>query len=147
MKVIHNSKTAFYKTLVYDASLCEIPQNQCTACKQLGHRIHTCPNEQKRQHVYDQTKPKELFVLRTPVQGKYYEITYYDRREGVWPNEKHYIKETTPREYAGKYLRHRSEGCGDGADHWAIFLRDGKEIEIEYDYDGKRAFYEVGITE
>jgi hypothetical protein len=25
-------------------------------------------------------------------------------------------------------------------------LRDGVEIEIEYDYDGKRAFYEVLVV-
>ena len=86
---------------------------------------------------------KELAVVRTPLEGKYYEATFWQRREGHWSAEKHYTKETTPREYVGKYLRHKQQGYGDGADHWAIFLRDGKEIEIEYDYDGKRAWYEV----
>jgi hypothetical protein len=86
---------------------------------------------------------KELAVVRTPIEGKYYEATFWQRKEGHWSAEKHYTKETTPREYVGKYLRHKKEGYGDGADHWAIFLRDGKEIEIEYDYDGKRAWYEV----
>ena len=87
----------------------------------------------------------EIKVVRTPLEGKYYEATFWTRREGDWTNETHYTKTTTPREYVGMFLRHRSEGWGDGADHWAIFLRDGVEIEIEYDYDGKRAFYEVHI--
>lgn len=115
----------------------------CSACQQVGHIVHSCPDDNKRQAYYDSHKPKEIFVVRSPVVGKYYEATFWDRREGHWDNEKHYSKATTKREYAGQYLRTRSEGYGDGADHWAIFLRDGKEIEIEYDYDGKRAFYEV----
>lgn len=165
----HNTTTAFYHTVLpsynvasappsyqmacqlptagappsYDASMCEMPINVCKACKQLGHRIHTCPNEKERQRLYDQSKPKELFVVRTPIVGKYYEATFWEKREGPFDNERHFIKETTKREYVGKYLRHRQEGCGDGADYWGIFLRDGNEIQIEYDYDGKRAFYEV----
>jgi len=86
---------------------------------------------------------KELFFVRTPIKDKYYEATFWTRREGHWSAEKHYTKESTPREYVGMFLRHRQEGWGDGADHWAIFLRDGIEIEVEYDYDGKRAWYEV----
>jgi hypothetical protein len=84
-------------------------------------------------------------VFRTPNEGQFYETTFWTHREGIWPHEKYYIDETAQREYVGQYLRHRKEGYGDGADHWAIFLRDGKEIEIEYDYDGKRAFYAVEI--
>jgi len=116
----------------------------CSACKKVGHRIHTCPD---KQGYFDAQKPKEIFVVRSPVVGKYYEATFWDRKEGHWSNEKHYSEATTKREYAGQYLRTRSEGYGDGADHWGIFLRDGKEIEIEYDYDGKRAFYEVEARE
>ena len=88
---------------------------------------------------------KELAVVRTPIEGKYYEATFWQRREGHWSAEKHYTKESTPREYVGMFLRHKQEGRGDGADHWGIFLRDGIEIEVEYDYDGKRAWYEVDI--
>jgi hypothetical protein len=124
-----------------------ITVNRCKVCNQPGHRVHTCPNEKERQSFYDQAKPKEYLVVRSPIVDKYYEATFWDRKEGHWSNEKHYVKETTKREYAGKYLRTRREGYGDGADHWAIFLRDGKEIEIEYDYDGNRAFYEVPARE
>ncbi len=132
--VTHELTTAFYHK--------EVTQT-CMACKQDGHRIHTCPDAVERQSYFDAQK-KEIVVLRTPIEGKYYDATFWTRREGDWPNEKHYTKETNPREFAGKYLRHKQEGWGDGGDHWAIFLRDGKEIEIEYDYDGKRAWYEVG---
>lgn len=129
----------------YDASMCEMPINSCKACKQLGHRIHTCPNEQERECFYDQSKPKEYFVVRTPIVGKYYEATFWDRREDHFKisYQRHFTKETTPRKYVGKYLRHIQEGYGDSADHWALFLIDGIEIRIEYDYEGKRAFYEV----
>ena len=104
------------------------------------------PADNKLETYYKAQNPihvKELAVVRTPIEGKYYEATFWQRKEGHWSAEKHYTKETTPREYVGKYLRHVKQGYGDGADHWAVFLRDGKEIEIEYDYDGKRAWYEV----
>jgi hypothetical protein len=85
----------------------------------------------------------ELQVIRTPLEGRSYEATFWTRKEGEWPNEKYYVNCTTPRHYVGQYLRHKQEGYGDSADHWAIFLLDGQEIEIEYDYWGKRAFYAV----
>ena len=85
--------------------------------------------------------PNEIEVRRTPVEGKYYEATFWTRKTGHCSNEKYYTDKTVHREYVGQYLRHRQEG----ADHWAIFLRDNKEIEIEYDYDGKRAFCEVFV--
>ena len=93
-----------------------------------------------------QLPPKELAVVRIPIEGKYYEATFWTRREGVWPDEKYFTNKITHREYVGMYLRHRQEGWGDGADHWAIFLRDGQEVEIEYDYDGKRAWYETQLS-
>lgn len=84
--------------------------------------------------------------MRTPIQGKYYEATFWTDKEGVWPEpERYYTDESTERQYVGMYLMHRQEGYGDGADHWAIFLLDNQEVEIEYDYDGKRAFLEVAI--
>ena len=55
-------------------------------------------------------KIKELPVVRSPLEGKYYESTFWDRKEGNWDNEKHFVNETTPRRYVGKYLRTRSEG-------------------------------------
>ena len=88
----------------------------------------------------------EIPVVRTPIVGNYYEATFWSRRTGTYPGEKHYTKKSVKREYVGLYLRHKREGYGDGADHWAIFLRDGVEIEIEIEYDGKRAFYEVLVV-
>lgn len=119
----------------------------CLACKETGHRSQTCPDDNKRQAYFDLHKSKEILVVRTPVVGKYYEATFWSRKEGHWSAEQHFTKESVSRIYAGKFLRHRSEGYGDGADHWAIFLRDGIEIEIEYDYDGRRAFYEVAVRD
>lgn len=114
----------------------------CVACNKTGHLIHTCPHEKKRE-AYHEIHVKELPVVCIPVEGNYYEATFWDRREGLWPKEKYYSKETTPRKYVGQYMRSRTEGCGDGADHWAIFLSGNQEVEVEYDYYGKRAFYEV----
>jgi len=123
----------------------------CPACKRVGHRIHTCPDEIAKQSYFDAERikkyGKEIVVTNKPVEGKYYEATFLTRKDGHWSNETYYTKESTPREYAGKYLRRKQCGYGDSADHWAIFLRDGKEIEIEYDYEGKRAFYEVPARE
>ena len=91
------------------------------------------------------TELKEVEVVRSVVVGKYYEATYLTRKTGIWPKEKHYS--TKPREYVGQYIRHRQEGMGDGADHWYIFLRNNEEIEVELDYEGNRAFYEVSPRE
>jgi hypothetical protein len=152
--VVHTNTTAFYHVDIassHDFSdsrgiISQEPVKTCMACKQPDHRIHTCGHENKRQLYFDnQSSQKELLVVRSPVEGKYYEATFWTRKEGLWPiKEKYYTTNTIDqREYAGKFLRTRSEGGGDGGDHWAVFMRDGKEIEIEYDYDGKRAFYEV----
>jgi hypothetical protein len=142
--VEHTPTTAFFR-YVPD------PYNEtCLACKMIGHLAHKCTNEKKRVAYFKEQKPvkeitlgKELVVVRTPIEGKYYEATTWDRKDGHWSAENHYTNETTKREYVGKYLRHIQQGYGDSADHWAVFLRDDKEIEIEYDYWGKRAFYEV----
>jgi hypothetical protein len=88
---------------------------------------------------------KEVEVVRSVVVGKYYEATYLTKTIGIWPKEKYYS--TKPREYVGQYLRHRQQGMGDGADHWYIFLCNNEEIEVELDYEGKRAFYEVSPRE
>jgi hypothetical protein len=104
------------------------------------------PNEVGPNEVgANEVGPNEIEVRRKPIEGKYYEATFWTRKTGHWSNEKYYTDKTVHREYVGQYLRHRQEGYGDGADHWAIFLRDNKEIEIEYDYDGKRAFCEVFV--
>jgi hypothetical protein len=127
----HTDTTAFYHAALpsYDAS--GAPPSYQVACAPPSYDESMCE------------KPKEYFVVRTPVVGKYYEATFWDRREGTWDNERHFTKETTPRKYVGQYLRHIQEGYGDSADHWELFLIDGIEIQIEYDYEGKRAFYEV----
>jgi hypothetical protein len=90
-------------------------------------------------HEVKPDKNNELKVVLMPEVGKYYESTYWDRKS----MEQHYINISTPRQYVGQYLRRKQIGYGDGADHWAIFLLDGQEIEVIYDYDFKRAFYEV----
>jgi hypothetical protein len=142
--VEHTPTTAFFRYVN------EPFKQSCLACKKIGHRVHTCPDEKIREAYFKTQKPvkgvtieKELVVVRLPIEGKYYEATTWDRKDGHWSAEKHYTNETTKREYVGKYLRHIQQGYGDGADHWAVFLRDGKEIEIEYDYEGKLAWYEV----
>ena len=136
--VEHTPTTAFFRYVP------PIVNQTCLACKQFGHRVHTCPDDKKREAYYEAQKPvKELSVVRTPIEGKYYEATFWERKDGHWSAENYYTKETTPRDYVGKYLRHVQQGYGDCADHWAIFLRDGEEIQIEYDYEGKRAWYEV----
>jgi hypothetical protein len=99
--------------------------------------------EAKHDEAYKEHKEEELKVVLIPVVGKYYEATFWDRKTELQNKEQHYIKSTTPREYVGQYLRAKQQGYGDSADHWAVFLLDGKEIEIEYDYMFKRAFYEV----
>jgi hypothetical protein len=142
--VEHTPTTAFFRYVP------EPFKETCLACKRIGHLVHNCSDVKKREAYYKTQKPvkevtlvKELAVVRIPIEGKYYEATTWDRKDGHWSNENHYTYETTKREYAGKYLRHIQQGYGDSADHWAVFLRDGKEIEIEYDYWGKRAWYEV----
>jgi hypothetical protein len=100
-------------------------------------------DEEKHDEAYKEHKEEDLKVVLIPVVGKYYEATFWDRKTELQNKEQHYSKSTTPREYVGQYLRAKQQGYGDSADHWAVFLLDGKEIDIEYDYMFKRAFYEV----
>jgi CRISPR/Cas system CMR-associated protein Cmr5 small subunit len=99
--------------------------------------------KEKHDEAYKANKEEDLKVVLIPVVGKYYEATFWDRKTELQHKEQHYSKSTTPREYVGQYLRAKQQGYGDSADHWAVFLLDGKEIDIEYDYMFKRAFYEV----
>lgn len=115
----------------------------CKACLEQGHRVIICPNELLRDAYFETqlSKNTEVAVVRIPIEYKYYAATFWTRCTGDWKNTRYYS--TKPLEYAGLYLRHKQQGYGDGADHWAIFLKDGIEYEIEYDYEGTRAFYEV----
>ena len=142
--VEHTPTTAFFRYVP------DPYKEICLACKMIGHLAHKCSDEKKRAAYRKTQKPvkeiiqgKELVVVRLPIEGKYYEATTWDRKDGHWSAENHYTYETTKREYVGKYLRHIQQGGGDLADHWAVFLRDGEEIQIKYDCEGKLAWYEV----
>lgn len=102
-------------------------------------------NYLQKNTYFENKVENELLVYRTPIEGKYYEATIWTRQEGIYPNVKCYTKESTPRTYVGQYLRHEKIGYGDGADHWAVFLRDNEEIKVEYTYEGTTAWYEVNI--
>ena len=87
------------------------------------------------------TNRKEVFRI-SPEKGKYYEYAEYTERIGVWPNV-HYFT-TNPLTYVGKHIQHWQEGGGDGADHWDIFENvEGKEVRIDYTYEGTTSFKEV----
>jgi len=85
----------------------------------------------------------ELVVVSTPEVGRFYEATFKTRSSSYDAGAVHYVDVESPREYVGKYLRQEKTGGGNSADFWAVFLHDGAERRVEYDYEFKRAFYEV----
>jgi len=77
----------------------------------------------------------------TPEKGKYYETAIYTRKVGRWPNEKYYT--TKPLRYVGEFIKHHQTGYGDGAQHWDIYMNNGKEERVDYEYEGTTCFREV----
>jgi hypothetical protein len=69
---------------------------------------------------------------------KCYAFALYSRKEGEWPNERYYTSH--PLQYLGKHVR--SEEWSSGHHHGGaeIFVHDGKETRIVFDYDGKTCF-------
>jgi hypothetical protein len=94
------------------------------------------------------TKPGRVEVFRqTPKVGKFYEYAECTEKIGSYSNGNQRYFTTNPLRYVGEYIRHEQCGGGDGADHWAIFDDDnGKEIRIEYSYEGNTCFKEVIIV-
>mgnify|MGYP006267061081 CR=1 FL=1 len=71
---------------------------------------------------------------------KFYSFAFYTRREGRWPNERHYT--THKLLYLGKHVGSESWGCGDGSGGAEEFDNKGKLERIEYDYEGTTCFVE-----
>lgn len=82
----------------------------------------------------------EVFRL-TPIPGKYYETALHTRSVGRYPDTKYYT--TNIPIYVGKFIKHISTGYGDSAQHYDIFNDNGKEIIVQYTYEGTTCFREV----
>lgn len=85
----------------------------------------------------------EIEVYRiTPTIGKFYEHAEYTQRSGKWPNTKYFVNK--PPKYVGEFVRFDQGGYGDGG--WRIdYFKDenGKEVAVNYTYEGTTSFREV----
>jgi hypothetical protein len=93
----------------------------------------------------------EIEVFRiTPTQGKhYYAIlatrTYWDKHAPApWGkgNHRYFAKETDKR-YMGIFESSWNSGSGDGKTYTEIYIKDGKRIELNYDYEGNTCLIET----
>ena len=94
----------------------------------------------------------EIEVFRvTPTEGKhYYAIlatrSYYDKQApnswGGKGNHRYFAKETDKR-YMGVFESSWRAGSGDGRTYTEIYIRDGKRIELNYDYEGNTCLIEA----
>jgi hypothetical protein len=87
---------------------------------------------------------EEVEVYRLePKMGKYYETAEYTKKTGTWGerNERYFTK-NVPR-YVGKFIRIERSGYGDGGRVWAIFDDNGKQVQVEYTYEGTTSFRET----
>jgi hypothetical protein len=90
-------------------------------------------------------KGVEVFRILDFDCNKNYEFAFYTTREGRWPNEKYFT--TEPLKFLGKYCRsERWGGFGDGAGGAEVFVHNGTENRVVYDYEGKTCFREVETT-
>jgi hypothetical protein len=85
----------------------------------------------------------EIEVYRlSPVVGKAYKTAEWTRKEGGWPNERYYTT-NIPR-YVGTFIKTvREGGWGDGARIWSLFDDNGKEVRVDYTYEGTTCFIEL----
>jgi hypothetical protein len=89
-------------------------------------------------------KKEEVEVYRLdPKAGKYYETAEYTRKTGTWGehNERYYTK--NPPRYVGLFLRTERSGYGDSGRVWSIFDDNGKQVQVEYSYEGTTSFRET----
>ena len=92
----------------------------------------------------------EIFRI-TPTVGKhYYAIlatrTYWDKNiPAPWGgkgNHRYFAKETDKR-YMGVFTSSWNSGSGDGKTYTEIYMKDGKRIELNYDYEGNTCLIET----
>jgi len=94
----------------------------------------------------------EIEVFRiTPTIGKnYYAILATTRT--VWDNDipapwgkgnNRYYAPANHKRYMGTFISSHSYGSGDGKVYMEIYIKNGKRIELKYDYDGKTCLIEV----
>jgi hypothetical protein len=94
----------------------------------------------------------EIEIFRvTPTQGKhYYAIlatrTYWDKDiPAPWGgkgNHRYFAKETDKR-YMGVFESSWRAGSGDGMTYTEIYIKDGKRIQLDYDYYGNTCLIET----
>ena len=84
----------------------------------------------------------ELF-RRTPVMGRYYKYALatrkaWDEKAKTW---RYYT--THPFKYMGCFLRSEYYGSGDGKTYAEIYILNGQEMRLDYDYEGNTCIEEV----
>jgi hypothetical protein len=85
----------------------------------------------------------EIEVFRiTPEEGKCYEHIEATRSQYIGAGNRRYFSTNQPR-YVGRFIRHESQGYGDGGHSWDIFKDGGEENRVDYSYEGNTCFIEV----
>jgi len=82
----------------------------------------------------------EVFRLM-PEEGKNYMTAVFTRKEGKYPTEKYYT--TNSLVYVGTCVSTVRYGFGDGSSGSSFFSNNGKDVKVDYTYDGTTCFVEV----
>ena len=69
-----------------------------------------------------------------------YKTAIYTREEGKYPNEIYFT--TNPIVIVGTHIKQICIGSGDAGRGWEYFNHNGKEIHVEYTYEGTTTFLE-----
>ena len=80
----------------------------------------------------------------TPTKGEYYYAilatrSYWDpKKDTSWGGKgcHRYFAPETDKRYMGQYLGCGQAGSGDGREYWEIYLKDGVQYELRYEYKG-----------
>jgi len=95
-------------------------------------------------------KEREFFRT-TPTPGKmYYAVlaqrTIFDKTKkaewGGFGDTRYYAPESHKR-YMGVFMSSWNSGSGDGKTYTEIYVKDGKRIQLDYDYEGRTCLEET----
>ena len=82
-----------------------------------------------------------------PIVGRHYQTAHWTEKINIEQSPYSIYYTTNPLRYLGAYVKSITTGYGDGTQHKEFYNNNGKEIELEYDYDGKTCLLEIKIAD
>jgi hypothetical protein len=88
--------------------------------------------------MYTNNNLVEVFRC-VPLVGKNYYHAEYDESTGKYPYTRYFVKESNLR-LVGEFIKITRTGYSDGGQVYGHFMLDGREVIVNYNYEGKTCF-------